>query len=132
METNLVDKIIEKISEYNIGLITDYKTEDRGHCFVTPSMLVFLDEDDNSLSIAYQADQKPEDAAINLLILKEVEEITDISILESFIYDLNENFISGQEAHDLVKQNIITQAFQKVAKQQAYNEILNSTEGFHC
>ena len=129
---SIVDKVIEKFVEYNVGILTDYETEDRGHCVVTPGMLVFVDNDDNTISIAFQADQKPEDVATNLLILNEIEDITHISIMESFIHDSNQNFISGQEAHDLVKQDIITQAFQKVAKQQAYNEILKSTDCFNC
>jgi len=126
------DKVAKKIDEYNLGVLTDYPTEDKGHCFITSGMIVFADNEDESISVTFQADQKPEDVATYTLILQEVEEVQDIFIMDSFIYDTQNNYISGKEAHELVKQTIIAQAFQKVAKHQVYNDILQSSECFEC
>jgi hypothetical protein len=128
----LRDLVKKKINEYNLGLLTQYPTEDKGYCFVTYGMIIFVDEVDNSVSVTFQADQKPEVAASNIMILNEIDEIEDIFIMESFIYDSKNNYISGDDAHELVKSSIITQAFQKVAKQQIYNEILTTSKCFDC
>ena len=127
-----VNTVIEKLSEYGFGLFTDYPTEDQGYCFVTKGMIIFLDEDDDSIAITFQADSKPEDVASNLLIINEIEDVTEISIMESFIYDKDNKFISGNKAHDIVKGDIILKAFKELAKQQTYTEILKNVEGYNC
>jgi len=127
-----VDSIIDKLTEYGMALYTDYPTQDQGHCFMTKNMLIFLDQEDDSLAITFQADSKPEDVASNLLIVNEIDGITDIAIMESFIYDKDNKFISGNEAHHLVKAAWVEEAFRKVATQQAYNEILMTVKGFDC
>ena len=126
------DKVAKKINEYNLGLLTEYPTEDNGYCFVTSGMIVFADDEDESISVTFQADQKPEDVASYTLILSEVDEVQDIFIMDSFIYNINNEYISGKEAHDLVKETVIQQAFQKVAKHQVYSEILQSAKCFEC
>ncbi len=127
-----VDSIVDKLTEYGMAIYTDYPTKDQGHCFMVKDMIVFLDEEDDSLSITFQADSKPEDVASNLMILHEIDEVTEISIMESFIYDKNNNFISGSEAHTIVRSSLIEDAFQKVARHQAYNEILTGMKCFEC
>ena len=127
-----IDTIINKLSEYGMALYTDYPTEDQGHCFMVRDMIIFLDEEDDSISITFQADAKPEDVASNLMIMHEIEDVTEISIMESFIYDKDNNFISGSEAHNIVRNCLVEDAFKKVAKQQAYNEILVSMPGYNC
>jgi len=127
-------KVLEKLSEYGFGLISKYETEDQGYCFMTNDMIIFLDEDDNSLAVTFQADSKPEDAATRILILNEIEDISEISVMESFIYDKDNKFISGSKAHDIVKDGIIMEAFTKLAQQQTYIEILKdkNIECFEC
>ena len=127
----IVEKIIDKIEEYNIGLLTEYEVEG-GHCFVTPGMIIFSSNKNNDLSIAFQADQKPEDVAINLLCIQEIEEIEDINIMESFIHDNNRNYISGKAAHDLLKKDLINYAVREIAKRQAYLELLETEDCFEC
>ena len=127
-----VDDVIKKLTEYGMALYTDYPTQDQGHCFITKEMIIFLDEDDDSLAITFQADSKPEDVASNVLILNEIDRVTDISIMESFIYDKDNKFISGNDAHELVNNTIIETAFQKIAKQQAYFAILQNAECYEC
>jgi len=127
-----VDTIVDKLTEYGMALYTDYPTKDQGHCFMVKDMIIFLDEEDDSISITFQADSKPEDVASNLMILHEIDGVAEISIMESFIYDKNNNFISGSEAHTIVRSSLIEDAFQKVARHQAYNEILTGMKCFEC
>lgn len=132
MTEQFKDKVADKIKEYNLALLTEYPTKDNGHCFITSSMIVFADNEDETISVTFQADQKPEEVAVYTLILKEVKEAQDIFILDSFIYDNDNQYISGNEAHELVKQAIISKAFQKVAKHQVYADILKTSECFEC
>lgn len=127
----IVEKIINKIEEYNIGLLVEYKVED-GHCFITPGMIVFSFNKNNNLAIAFQADQKPEDVATNLLCLQEIKEIQEIKIMESFIHDMDKNYISGQAAHDLLKKDLIIHASKELEKRQLYLEILNTENCYEC
>ena len=127
-----IDAIVDKLSEYGMAIYTDYPTEDQGHCFMVRDMIIFLDEEDDSLAITFQADSKPEDVASNLMILNEIEGVTEISIMESFIYDRNNKFVSGNEAHIIVRSALIEDAFKKVATHQAYNQILATMPCFEC
>lgn len=127
-----VEQIVEKLSEYGMALYTDYPTKDQGHCFMTKGMVLFLDEEDDSIAITFQADSKPEDVASNLMILSEIENVSDISIMESFIYDKNNKFVTGNEAHNIVRNSLIEEAFKKVATHQAYNEILMRMPSYNC
>jgi hypothetical protein len=126
------DMIINKIAEYGLLLSSDYPTDDNAHCFIVEGMIIFLDHKNDSLSITFQADSKPEDVASNLLILCEVDGIEDISIMESYMYDKDGNFITGEDAHNLVKDSLVAKAFKKVAKQTVYTEILNKVNCFNC
>ena len=127
-----IDTIIDKLSEYGMALYTDYPTQDQGHCFITKGMILFLDQEDDSISITFQADSKPEDVASNVMILNEIDDVSEISIMESFIYDKNNKFITGNEAHNIVKSSLVEDAFRKVATHQAYNEILMNMPAHEC
>ena len=127
-----VDDVIDKLTEYGMALYNDYATEDQGHCFMTEKMIIFLDEEDDSISITFQADTKPEDVASNILILKEIENVSQFFVMESFIYDKNHNFVSGSQAHKIVRESFIESAFRKAAEQQTYSEILNQVKGYEC
>jgi len=127
-----VDDVIDKLTEYGMALYNDYATEDQGHCFMTEKMIIFLDEEDDSISITFQSDTKPEDVASNILILKEIENVSEFFVMESFIYDKNQNFVSGSKAHNIVRETLLESAFKKVAEQQTYNEILKQVKGFEC
>jgi len=124
--------VIDKLSEYGLPLFTDYPTEDQGHCFISEQMILFLDEEDDSISVTFQADCKPEDSASKMLIISEIEDITDVSVMESFIYDKDNNFITGKEAHQLIRDTLLMDAFKKVAKQHSYAYILDNMECFNC
>jgi len=127
-----INDIIDKLTEYGMSLYDDHPTEDKGHCFITKDMILFLDEEDDSLAITFQADSKPESVASNLLILHEINNLSEISVMESFIYDHNNKFISGNEAHEIVKGKIYQDAFQKAMKHQMYVAILQNAQCHEC
>lgn len=130
---DMTDKnsVLKKFEEYGMNLYTDYPTEKNEHCFMVDNMIVYLDQEDNTVAVSFHASAKPEEVAQNLLILKEIE-VNDIYIMDSFIYDLNNRFISGDDAHELVKRTIETEAVKDFTKRQAYTEYLVKANCFDC
>ena len=130
---DMTDKnsVLKKFEEYGMNLYTDYPTEKNEHCFMVDNMIVYLDQEDNTVAVSFHASAKPEDVAQNLLILKEID-VDDIYIMDSFIYDLNNRFISGEDAHKLVKRTIETEAVNDFTKRQTYTEYLVKAKCFDC
>ncbi len=126
------DKVAKKITEYNLPLLSDYPTQDKGHCFITAGMIIFTDNEDKTIAVTFQADQLPEDVATYTLILSEIQEAQNIFVMDSFIYDSDDKYISGAAAHKLVRETIISQAFKKVATYQLYEDILKNSKCFEC
>jgi hypothetical protein len=52
--------------------------------------------------------------------------------MDSFVYDMNDRFLSGEEAHNLVKKSIESNAISDFAKRQTYTEILVKSKCFKC
>jgi hypothetical protein len=52
--------------------------------------------------------------------------------MDSFVYDLNEKFLSGDDAHKLVKESIEHEALREFTKRQAYIEVLGKAKCFDC
>jgi len=131
---DMADKkiLLKKFNEYGLNVFTDYPTEKNEHCFMVDNMIVYLDEEDNSIAVSFHASSKPEEVANNLLILNELKEIKEIHVMDSFVYDMNDRFLSGEDAHNLVKKSIETNAITDFAKRQTYTEILVKSKCFKC
>jgi len=97
-----VENILKKLDEYGFELYNQYSDENNNHYFMIDNMVLCYDEIDETLSIAFKASTKPETVANNTLILKEINGIKDIEIMESFIYKGKE-VLSGNEAHKYVE-----------------------------
>jgi hypothetical protein len=131
---DMTDKrsVLKKFEEYGMNVFTDYPTEKHEHCFMVENMIVYLDQKDSTLAVSFHASSKPEEVGSTLLILKEIEGLSNIHVMESFVYDMNDRFLSGKDAHKLVKQTIETAAIEKFAQRQAYTEILIRSKGHDC
>jgi hypothetical protein len=130
---DMTDKnsVLKKFEEYGMNVYTDYPTEKNEHCFMVENMIVYLDQKDDTIAVSFHASAKPEEVAQNLLILKELE-VNDVYIMDSFVYDLNDKFLSGEKAHELVKRTIETQAIKDFTIKQAYTEYLVTAKCFDC
>lgn len=131
---DMTDKysVIKKFEEYGMNVFADYPTEKNEHCFMVENMIVYLDQEDNTLAVSFHASAKPEEVGQNLQILNEIEGLDDIQVMESFIYDMNDRFLSGSDAHELVKKTIETEAVKQFAKRQAYTEFLVKAKCYDC
>lgn len=132
MEMVDVSKVIEKFDEYGMRVFTDYPTQRNEHCFMVENMIVYLDKKDSTIAVSFLASSRPEHVANNLLILKEIEDVEDIFVMESFVYDMNDKFVSGNDAHELVKKSIELEALKEFTKRQAYTEVLVKSNCFEC
>jgi hypothetical protein len=127
-----INTIVKKFEEYGMNIFTDYPTDKEEHCFMVDNMIVYLDKEDNSVAISFVASAKPEEVARNVMILNELNDLKQIYIMESFVYDMNDKFISGDDAHNLVKKTIEHDALKDFVKRQAYTEVLVKSKCFKC
>jgi hypothetical protein len=132
MEMADVSDIIDKFNEHGMRLFTDYPTQKHEHCFMVENMIIYLDKKKNSIAVSFLASSKPEVVAQNLLVLKEIEDVDNVFVMESFVYDMNDRFISGEDAHLIVKKSIEHEALKEYTKNQAYTEVLTKASCFEC
>jgi hypothetical protein len=132
MEMAEINEVVKKFKEYGMELFTDYQTKKNEHCFMVENMIVYLDKDDNTIAVSFHASAKPEEVAANMMILNEIDNLNNIYVMDSFVYDLNEKFLSGDDAHKLVKESIEHEALREFTKRQAYIEVLGKAKCFDC
>lgn len=96
-----VEQILKKLDEYGFELYNQYSDENN-YYFIIDDMVLCYDGNDEILSVAFKASTKPEKVANNVLILKEIDGIKGLEIMESFIYKGKE-ILSGKDAHEYIK-----------------------------
>lgn len=97
-----VEKILEKLDEYGFELYNQYSDENNNYYFIIDDMVLCYDNNDGILSVSFKASTKPEKVANNVLILKEIDGIKGLEIMESFVYKGKE-ILSGKDAHEYIK-----------------------------
>ena len=132
MEMAEVSQVIKKFEQYGMKMFTDHPSTEHQHCFMVENMIVYLDKKDNSIAVSFLASSKPEEVASNMMILSEIEDLDGIYIMESFVYDMDDKFISGDDAHKLVKKSIEHEALRDFAKRQTYIEVLSKANCHEC
>ncbi len=132
MEMAGVDEVVKKLDEYGMKLFTDYPIEQSEHCFMVDNMIIYLDKKDNTIAVSFHASAKPEEVANSMMVLNEIQGLSDIYVMESFVYDINDKFLSGDDAHKLVKETIQHQALKEFARRQTYIEVLTKAKCHEC
>ncbi len=126
----IIDKVRDKLEEYEMKIFSDYPVEDSEHVFYVENMILFVGLLDNSIGISFQATIPPERAANIALILNEIG--LELDVMESFIYDKDNKCITGSKAFDLIENTKKATAVQEFIKQQSYNQLLSSTKCYKC
>ena len=127
---DIVDDTRKKLEEYGIQIYTDYPLNKQEHLFMADNMLLFVHTEEHEIGISFQAETKPKSVATSVLIILEIESVTDVDIMESFVVDEENKFISGENAYKLINKKNQYLALGEVFKEQAYAEILmNGTTG---
>ena len=121
---DIVESTRDKLEQYGIQIYTDYPLNKKEHLFMVDNMLLFVHTKDKEIGISFQAETKPQTAAKYTLIVQEIDGIGEIDIMESFVVDENNKFISGEKAFKLIDKKNQYEAMNEIFKDQAYAEIL--------
>jgi len=127
-----IERVREKLNEYGIEIYTDYALADDEYVFMVESMAVFINTEKHGIGISFHAETRPDKVATHTLIIKEVEGITDIEVMESFVVDEGNKFISGDKAFELVKKRLESQVIGSFMRENAYAELLMNERCFEC
>jgi len=127
-----IERVREKLDEYGIEIYTDYALEDHEYVFMVENMAVFINTKEHGIGLSFHAETRPDTVATQTLIMKQVEGIEDIEIMESFVVDAGNKFISGEKAFKLVQQRIESQVIGVFVKEHAYSELLMTEKCYEC
>ena len=126
----VVDKVRSKAEEYGLQIYNDYSIANDEYVFFIEDMMIFINEDKKTIGVSFEASIRPERAATMVLILIEMKE--EIDVMESFIFDKNNRYISGEKAFDLIEKTNQSNIIQSFVKQQTFNEILTKAKCHEC
>jgi hypothetical protein len=129
--SSLVEKVIQKLDEYDITIFDHYEIENNEHTFIVEDMLIIIHEN-MRISVSFQVSTKPEIVANDILILNEIKEIKHISIMESFAFTSEKKMVSGKQAYDLFKKTMKSDIIQDFTTSNYHKMILMNTKGHEC
>ncbi len=124
---SIVDETREKLEEYGIEIHTEYPLHDSEHLFMVDNMLLFVNTEENEIGVSFQAETRPRKVANSLLIVLQIESLNDVDIMESFVIDENNKFISGEKAFEAINKKNQYEALSEMFKEQAYTQVLLSS-----
>ena len=119
---SIIDKVRAKINEYGLEIFSDYPVDGDEYVFFIEDTMLFIKEKEKSIGVSFQAITRPERAANMILILSEIK--IDINVMESFVFNRNNEYISGEKAFELIEKTKQSETVQDVLRDQAYKEIL--------
>lgn len=127
---SIVDNVRSKAEEYGLEIFNDYPIEGKEYVFFIEDMILFINEKEKTIGVSFQASLRPEQVANMILILNEMNE--EIDVVESFIFDKNNKYLSGEKAFELIEKSKQSETIQTFVKQQALNEILIKAKCHEC
>lgn len=125
-----IQMVNNKLNEYGFQIFNHHEAEEDQYVFYCEDMILCI-LNETELSISFQATTRPDSAAINTLILKEIPGL-DVNIMESFIYTDKNEVVCGDNAFDLINDSIKNKAVREYKEQQTYTYLLNSVDGYEC
>ena len=88
--------------------------------------------DYHDISISFQATTPPDIAANNILIIQEISEIHDISVMESFIFTKDKQIVKGKLAYEFIRKSVENQVIEKYNQQLMYISYLSGSKCYKC
>ena len=129
---SLTKQVTQKLDEYGIEIFNDYEVKNLSqHVFHTDSMIVFVDDSDDSISVTFKATTKPERSASLALILNQIG-TGHLHIMEPFLYDDDNEMLSGLEAYKHLESKDKEKIYREIQRQQIYAELLENSECHEC
>jgi len=127
---SLIDKVRNKLEEYGLDIFNDYSVADDEHVFFVEDMMIFTNQKTKNIGVSFQASLRPDRVANMMLILREMK--IGIDVMESFIFDRNNKYISGEKAFDLINKSKQSEIIQDFLKDQALRNILLHSKCHEC
>lgn len=133
MHSGEISELIkEKLFEFNFSIVSSYKIDNSDDLMIiTDDMIIAVNDKTKTTAIAFEATTRPDVAAKRMLILKEVEEASQICIMESYIFE-NNQLVTGDKAIEIANQRLGREAINEFMKKQVYNEIIRTEKCFEC
>jgi len=126
----LIKQVRKKLDSYGIKIFHDYVSENEEHVFYAEHMILFVHEKENSIGVSFQVTTKPETVANYILIINEID--CDLYVMEAFIFNHKNEFVSGEKAHTLVKNADKMKVMQEINQQAYYKELLETSKCHEC
>ncbi len=127
---SIVDNIRSKAEEYGLEIFNDYPIEGKEYVFFIEDMMLFVNEEEKTIGVSFQACTRPERVGNMILILNEINE--ELDIVESFIFDKNNRYLSGEKAFELIEKTKQSKTIQSFLKDQTLREILLKAKCHEC
>ena len=127
---SIIDRVKSKMDEYGLEIYNDYQISENEHVFYVEDMILFVNPNDKSIGVSFQANIRPDRAANITLILNEMK--TEIDIMDPFVFDINERCLTGEKAYDLLERSRQSEVIQEFLKDQALKELLMSENCYEC
>jgi hypothetical protein len=138
MEDSLMDDfcsmVIDKLKEYGYEIYNISPTSNEKEiCIMTESMMIFVNDNDKSITISFEYTLDPEKVAQNMMILNEVQEVKLVYIAESYIFDPEQKkYIVGQKAKEVANKIETDKILREYTKDQVYSHILATQKCHEC
>lgn len=126
---SLIDKIIDKLHEYDIEIFKTDKIKDETF-IMTENVLIT--EKRKQIMVNFFVSTKPSTVAKILLMLQEIQEIKSIYIGDDFIFDSHGKYYEGIDAEKTfmkMQENRIINEFIEEQKELYY---LTNMKGYSC
>ena len=128
---SVVTKVNDALDKFDISIQDFYKLENHQHAIYTKDMILFINELDQSLGISFFAPTIPEVSANLSLAMNQIKDIR-VYIMESFVFNKDSEYVSGEKAFDILKQVQTEKIAKEVSKQFEYQYMLDTYEGYLC
>ena len=128
------DLVQDKLKEYGYEIYHIAKTSNEKEiCIMTESMMVFVNDKENSITLSFEYTLDPEKVAQNMMIVNEVEEIEYVYISESYIFDPEQKkYIVGKEAKEIAQKLATDRVMKEFTKDQIFSHILATQKCHEC
>ena len=129
---SLFDDVKNKMNEYGIDIYHIEEIPNKEEkIFYVEDMVLFVNNKEHSISLAFQATTKPDRVGNLTLIVTEID-CKNISIMEGFIFNESSEFLSGEIAYKLIDQSKKNELLQQIQKEKMYEDLLNRVKGYEC
>lgn len=138
LEDSLMDKLCklvkEKLTEYGYEIYNLSETSHKKEfCLMTESMMIFINEEDQSLTISFECSLEPEKVGQSIMILNEIYSVRLIYISESYIFDeVNKKYIVGDDAKELAINKTKNEMLRQITQEQLYCNMLLTNKCHEC